>query len=248
MVKISIIVPAYNCSTTIRKCLGTALGQSVEDIEVLVCDDLSTDSTPEILKEISEQDPRVRFFRNAKNFGPGVTRRKLLHEAKGSYYAFLDTDDYWEQDKIRKQLDFMQKYSLDVCFSRYRLIDENGALLGSRNAPNNITYFKMLITNWIPTSSAMLRADLIGSRDMPEMRKRQDYGYWINLFRQNPSLKCMQINETLFTYTRRKDSLSSSKLQNLKANYRMYRDVCKFGISLSTILVCLNIAIRMVRT
>lgn len=248
MAEASIIIPAYNCADTIEKCLKSVLSQSIDDIEILVGDDCSTDATLKILAEFADRDPRIKLFANSENCGAGVTRGKLLREAQGSYYAFLDADDYWERDKIQKQIAFMQEHSLDICFSQYRLIDENGAALGSRKAPNKITYLKMLTTNWIPTSSAMIRADLDGSCDMPTIRKRQDYGYWLNLFRRNPSLKCMQINEILLTYTRRKNSLSSNKLQNLKANYRMFRDVCKFGIGKSALLVCLNIAVRVVRT
>lgn len=245
--KISVIIPVFNSEATIERAVMSVADQSVKDIEILVCDDCSTDNSFDILKALSDDDPRIKLTRNAINRGAGLTRDTLLKQATGEYFAFLDSDDYWLPGKLDAQLNLMNQKALDICFTQYRIVDEAGTILGERSAPTEITFKKMLASNWIPTSAAILRSDLLGARDMPALRRRQDYGYWLHLFSKNLNLRCEQLSDIMVVYLRRKESLSSNKIQNVVFNYKMFREVCGYNRMYVVLLIIINAIIRLRR-
>jgi glycosyltransferase involved in cell wall biosynthesis len=88
----SVIVPAYNAERTVGDAIRSALAQSVDDLEVVVVDDGSTDGTSAVLERFAAADPRVRHLRQA-NAGVAAARNHALEEASGRYASFLDSDD-----------------------------------------------------------------------------------------------------------------------------------------------------------
>ena len=91
--KISVIIPAYNVSNYIEKCIKSILSQPMKDIEIIVVNDGSTDDTLNKLIEIEKQDERVKVF-NQENKGIMETRKSGLKEAVGDYLMFVDSDDW----------------------------------------------------------------------------------------------------------------------------------------------------------
>ena len=87
---VSIIIPAYNASNTIDRCLKSVLNQTLKNIEVIVINDCSKDNTLEILKSYKN----IVLINNEKNLGPAASRNKGLDIAKGKYIGFVDSDDY----------------------------------------------------------------------------------------------------------------------------------------------------------
>lgn len=89
---VSVLIPAYNASSTIPACLESVCKQTLNDIEILVIDDGSTDDTPAVIRAWQEKDTRIRIV-SQMNFGPGPARNRGIAEAKGRYLFFLDADD-----------------------------------------------------------------------------------------------------------------------------------------------------------
>lgn len=92
MAHISIIIPAYNCETTIERCLDSILGQDFKDFEILLVDDGSTDNTPTICDSFAKNDARVKVF-HKKNGGVSSARNIGLKNAEGDFITFVDSDD-----------------------------------------------------------------------------------------------------------------------------------------------------------
>lgn len=82
---------------------------------------------------------------------------------------------------------------------------------------------------------------------MPLIRRRQDYAYWLNLFKMNKNIKCLVVDQVLGGYLRNEGSLSSSRMQNAKSNFTMFRHTMGYGRIQSATLLLLNIAIRLAR-
>jgi len=101
-VKVSVIVPAYNRAHTIRRCLDSALGQTISPHEVIVVDDASTDDTTSVVKSIS--DERLRLITMPLRKGAQAARNVGIKNAKGDYIAFLDSDDEWLPEKLEWQI------------------------------------------------------------------------------------------------------------------------------------------------
>ena len=101
-IKVSIVVPAYNVEKYISECLDTLVNQTLEEIEIIVVNDASTDSTKDIICEYIEKYPnKIIFIDETKNAGLGMTRNKGIDIARGKYIAFVDSDDWVDLDTYR---------------------------------------------------------------------------------------------------------------------------------------------------
>jgi glycosyltransferase involved in cell wall biosynthesis len=134
---VSILVPTYNGERFLKKALRSALEQSHKEIEVLVGDDASTDSTPEILAAVAASDPRVRVIRHDGNLGAFDNPIRLLEAARGEYVKFLMHDDLLMRDCVRDLVRGMESADgVTLAFSRRSFVDEDGrALSGGQPAP-----------------------------------------------------------------------------------------------------------------
>lgn len=107
---VSILIPAYNQENLIEQTVMSALTQSYENLEVVVSDDASTDSTPQILKEIQTNYPeRLKVFLHQTNLGVTKNHTRGLLQCRGDFIAFQDGDDLFLPGKIAKQVAFMQE-------------------------------------------------------------------------------------------------------------------------------------------
>lgn len=113
MPKISVIVPVYNVSQYVDKCLFSIREQSLEDIEIIVINDGSTDNSYDLCKVHANQDSRIKLF-TQKNKGLGETRNVGISMARGEYLSFIDSDDYIEHDYLRDLYDAVKKSDADV--------------------------------------------------------------------------------------------------------------------------------------
>lgn len=244
---ISVILPAYNAEKTITKALTSILRQSYQNLEILIYDDASSDTTKLIIQSIILNEPRAKLFGDIKNMGVGYARNYLLQKTKGDYFAFLDSDDEWGKMKIEQQIKFMMHNDLEICSSYYSIVDEEGKVVGLRTPPTRITYRKMHLANWLPMSMTIVKASLNGSKNMPLLKRRQDYAYWLNIFKHNKNIRCRTLTENLGSYTRRQHSLSSSKRKNLKYNFEVFHCFMGYNKATATFFVLLNILTRITR-
>ena len=108
----SVVIPAYNSGKFIRMTIGSILLQTVQDFEIVVVNDGSTDNTREILD--SERDSRLRVIER-ENGGECVARNQGMREARGKYIAFLDSDDAWLPNHLEQALSFLESH-LDIAW------------------------------------------------------------------------------------------------------------------------------------
>ena len=101
MPKISVIIPVYNVEQYLRQCLDSVVNQTLKDIEIILVDDGSTDSSLSICNEYAQKDSRIKVLKQ-NHKGAGAARNKGLKIAKGKYLSILDSDDYFELDMLQK--------------------------------------------------------------------------------------------------------------------------------------------------
>jgi len=123
-VDISIIVPIYNAEKYLKKCLDSLKHQTKEELEFILINDGSTDSTAEIIKEYIDSDKRIRYFEN-KNQGIGKTRNFGITKATGKYIMFLDSDDYIEEDTCRILFEKAEHSKLDIVICDFYKVYSN---------------------------------------------------------------------------------------------------------------------------
>lgn len=101
---VSVIVPAYNAQDCIEKAIRSVLAQTLVNLEIIVVDDCSTDSTVKVIADLALEDSRVKFFQNPQNGGPGQARNIGIKESKGEWIALLDSDDWYEPARLEKMI------------------------------------------------------------------------------------------------------------------------------------------------
>src|SRR3954452_5658596 len=100
--KVSILLPIYNCAHTLERCLASIRAQTEQDWELIAVDDGSSDGSLELLRGTG--DPRVRVLQHARNRGASAARNTALAAAAGEYVALIDSDDEWLPAKLEAQL------------------------------------------------------------------------------------------------------------------------------------------------
>ena len=228
---VSIITPVYNSSKYVQETIHSIQKQTYKNWELLITDDCSEDNSWEIIREMAKSDSRIKAFRLTENSGAGVARNHSLSHAKGKYIAFCDSDDVWHAEKLEKQLKFLRDQDLAFTFSSYQKMNENGVKGGTIEAPQKVSYDDLLKTCSIGCLTAIYDTEKIGKVYMPEIRKRQDYGLWLKIFKRIGSTKGM--NEVLANYRERPDSVSGNKIDAAKYHFRVLRDVARVPLTKS---------------
>ena len=123
MKDISIIVPIYNAEKYLNKCLDSLINQTKKELEFILINDGSTDTSEEIIKNY--KDNRIKYFKN-KNQGIGKTRNFGISKAQGKYLMFLDSDDYLALDACEKLYDKAEKEKLDIVMNDFIKIFDDG--------------------------------------------------------------------------------------------------------------------------
>ncbi len=135
--KVSIIIPVYNVEAYLEKCLDSAIFQTLQDIEMIVVNDESTDNSLHIIHTYAEKDPRIVVI-DQKNRGLGGARNSGIEVAKGEYLFFLDSDDYIAPDTLETLYHHAQEHQLDLIVFNYTKVDEKGTPLTTTNFGNAI--------------------------------------------------------------------------------------------------------------
>ena len=221
---VSIIVPVHNAAGSLHRALRSVLSQTLTDYELILVDDCSADESIRILRKYCELDERVRLYSTATNSGPGVARNVGLRSAKGRYIAFLDADDFWIGNKLEQQVRCFEDDEVILSHTRVILLNTRGDIVGILGGRKEMHLFDMYVGNRVTMSSAMVRADLIGADEMPEMRNREDYAYWISLLRRNSGY-IAYVPEFLVGYVKMPGSVSSSILRNEIVKITAYVDI-----------------------
>jgi glycosyltransferase involved in cell wall biosynthesis len=185
---VSVVIPVYNGAEYLRTALESALEQSYEPLEIIVVDDGSTDQSPQI---IDSYEGRVLAFRQA-NCGVARARNVGIRAARGDWVAFLDQDDWWLPEKIRKQVDLAQTDpEIGLVHTDVEHFDADSDCYVKRFNPNRSDllidrcYERLLLGNAIFNCTAMVRKtvlDHVGgfNEDMPG-NTVQDYDLWLRV-------------------------------------------------------------------
>lgn len=112
-IKVSIVIPAYNIEKHIEKCLESVINQTLKEIEIIVVDDGSTDSTLEKINKFANTDSRIKVI-SQTNQKQGAARNRGIEIARGEYIGFVDSDDYIDTDYYAKLYNTASKFCADI--------------------------------------------------------------------------------------------------------------------------------------
>lgn len=226
----SVIIPMFNCAETISKAIQSAQNQTYSNLEILAIDDHSSDNTVEIVENLATQDNRIHIIQNKTNLGVSGSRNVGFEHTEGGYIAFLDGDDIWEADKLKKQITLFQDTKCDFCYTSYSYINDSEDIIGSpRIVPETCTYFDLLKENFICCSSVLLRSELTRKHKMTKEFFHEDFIYWLELLKSGcTAVGCGQV---LVKYRVSQKGRSSDKKAAAKNRWQVYRKYCKMNMA-----------------
>ena len=142
---VSIITPCYNSEKYISDTIESVIKQKYKNWEMIIVDDFSSDNSVQIIEKYVKLDSRIILVKLDSNKGAGYARNKAIKKAKGQYYAFLDSDDLWNCDKLSVQIQFMEKNNIAFSYSNYNLIESDN-ILKNRNIlfKDKVNYYDLL--------------------------------------------------------------------------------------------------------
>ena len=233
MPEISVIIPTYNRCERTRSCLESVLGQTFGNFEVMVVDDGSTDSTCDMIA--ASHDARIRYVRQ-DNAGPSAARNRALDLAQGDWVAFLDSDDTWEPEKLRVQMNLVEQTpEVGFVFCDCHWVEGNGARSATRFGrlpglyswpgrregtffvAGESVFLSLLAESPIHTSGTMIRKRLL-QEDRFDRRlvPAEDWEFWLRISRKT---RVAYVDQPLVIIHRHDGNISGAMLTRVRASY-----------------------------
>jgi len=208
---VSVVIPAYNPGDFIDASVGSALSQSLGDLEVIVVNDGSTDDTAECLSSWS--DPRLRVI-TGSHCGLASALNTAIRASRGQYIAFLDADDIWMPGKLARHLRVLESQpDVDVTFSWLSVIDRDGKLtpMPCPRWRGRISFSQLLVDYTIRTMSAVVMRRAAAERAgmfNPDLVRCVDFEFFLRVACLRPNNIC-SVPEVLSLYRRHEKQRTS---------------------------------------
>ena len=244
MCMISVVIPSRNPGKYLQQAVVSAIKQDM-DLEIVIVDDASEDDACERLKAsvlskfgarnlirgnnlwradffVKTKNVRLVIFRSEENIGVAEARNRGVQLAKGKYIAFLDADDLWEENKLKKQLLLMENRRASLCNTARRLIREDGTPTGHvLHTPKKITLSVLEKDNVINCSSVLIRREVLLAHPMKRSDTAEDYLSWLTLARAGYEM--IGLDEPLLLYRVNKGSKGANKLKACTMHFKSLR-------------------------
>ena len=232
---VSIIVTYYKKKKYILKCLKSIFNQSYKNFEVILIFDDNDTNEYEYIKKLKKKFRKIIVYKNKKNLGAGESRNKGIKLSKGTYVAFLDSDDEWHKDKLKKQMKYMIKNSFSASHTSYQIVNESQKFLARRTA-KTLDHAMLLKSCDIGLSSVIMKRNLFNKNiKFANTKTKEDYVLWLN-FTKNGK-KIYGLDKTLLTWRKNENSLSSSTIRKLVDGFLVYHRYQKYNFLKSIYLL-----------
>lgn len=197
---VSVLLPVYNDASYIRSAIDSILTQTVNDFELIVINDGSTDDSLKILQSYS--DPRIRIISFAKNMGRSCARNAALGAAQGKYALWMDGDDISHPQRIEKQVAFLEAHpEIDICGCALQCFHERKDIVRYPHAPKQIRA-GIIWDPTIPNAASCMRLSSIRKAQLryrENQSRAEDYTFWIDAL-LGSNLQAVNISDVLYQW------------------------------------------------
>ena len=178
--KVSVIVPVYNAEKYLERCINSLRSQTIEEIEIILVDDSSSDSSLQICNNAAKEDCRIKVIHKI-NEGAGYARNAALKIATGEYIGFVDSDDFVDKDMFKTLYEKAEKYNSDLVMSGVRFVDGN--MFSEKGECSCKTYFDEDIQFETDEELKELRMGIAGATPKDADDSKYGMSIWKNLFK-----------------------------------------------------------------
>ena len=218
---ISVVVTCYNHENYIEQCLRSIFNQTYRNIELIVLDDGSTDSSSEVIQEVLKESPFVTIFESHENIGVVRTRNKGLNLLNGDYFLFVDSDDFLDDRYVEELYDCANNHQADIVYCDLYNFEKDETYLKAQE----FDLHNLLESNYISNCSLVKKTILKGIYYDEKLsgKKLEDYDFFLNLIINNGAKAVYQPNTKLNYRVFEKDSIS--KRDSVRYHYEIYLEV-----------------------
>jgi glycosyltransferase involved in cell wall biosynthesis len=211
-IKIDIILPVYNSKEFILEALMSVTRQTYKNWKLIIIDDASNDGSVELINNFIKKEDKNKFFfiKNKINKGQAFSRNLALKYCKSSYIAFIDSDDVWQKNKLKKQINFMLKCKYLFTYTDYKSI--KNSKIEEIKTPNFFNYKKFIYNTSIATSTMIINKKILKNISFPNLKLCEDYYFKCQILKLNNAYRCPGVYSF---YRLRKNSLQSNRLKAL---------------------------------
>lgn len=231
---VSVIIPVYNAEKFLANAILSVIGQSYNNLEIIIINDCSADSSFSILKQFQQKDQRIIILENNDNLGISKTLNKGIVSSKGKYIARMDADDVCFKDRIEKQVNFLeQNLNIAICGGSFLKIDEHDKVIGKISYPVNDAELRAELLFYCPFAhpTMMIRKSSLDATGLyNDLAPAEDYELWLQMAEK---FEIANLPQNLIYY--RVHANNSTIVQRNKMNSVLQRIVLlhteKFGFS-----------------
>lgn len=219
---VSVVLPVYNRERYVTTAIDSILGQTFDDLELIVVDDGSSDGTCAALRASADRDPRVRVLRNERNLGIPASRNLGIDAARGEFLAIMDSDDRAHPRRLEMQIAFLRRRPECAAVGSWASwMDEDGRLLGRIRrrplAPDDVRAM-LLFRCSLQNSSSTVRTEIARQfRYREEFDLSEDFDFWVRISAHH---SLANLPEPLVCFRRHLGLTSRTKKERVEACQR----------------------------
>ena len=221
---VSVIIPVYQVEKYLDKCIASVVGQTYQNLQIILIDDGSTDRSPAICDGWKERDPRITVI-HQQNGGLSVARNEGLKIATGEFIGFVDSDDWIEPNMVETLLAAMQETAADIAVGGFEVFTEDSksipyakskstkrSLCSTEEALKRLLLLRGFIRNFV--WNKLYRRTVLSGVAFPEGRLYEDVTWTAQVIGNAKSLVC--VDQIFYYYLHRPDSLSHDDRQFIR--------------------------------
>ena len=210
---ISVVIPVYNVQKYLKNCLDSVVNQTYKNLQIIIIDDGSTDSSGAICDEYAEKDSRIVVI-HQKNQGAGSAKNSGLELIKGDYFSIIDSDDYIELNTYEKMIEYMEKNNVDMvqCLFRKKYMDGsvNVKYLSGETDKQKMSatdFLQGMLNDWKYAVfwNKLFKRELLADVRFPENRKIDDEFFTYKLVCNAKDV--LNVTDIFYNYRIRKTSV-----------------------------------------
>jgi len=221
----SVVIPTYNREELIERVLNSVLKQTFTDFEIIIVDNCSTDKTVSIIQGIQKDHPIINLICNSENLERCISRNIGIHQSKGEYICFLDSDDFWLENHLSELHTKIIKTDKVGLYFTNAYNSDDFETLTDRICPDldNFSVFDYLLTYTFNPSRVAVHHKVLEEFEFdPEIPGLEDFDLWLRIATKFP---IFQLNKRTVVYNSHSESTSSTTLKNSNIEIKLYQTV-----------------------
>ncbi len=225
--KVDIVLPVYNAENFILDTLQSIIKQTYKDWRIIIIDDHSNDSSVELINKFIKKNlnkKKIIFIKNKKNKGQALSRNLALKYCNSEFVAFIDSDDIWQKNKLKKQVNFMLKYNYVFTYSDYKSMKNNK--IKTIKTPNFFNYKNFTKNTSIATSTMIIKKNILKNIFFPDLKLCEDYYFKCLILKSKDAYKCPGVYSF---YRLRNNSLQSDRFRVLLTLWKINKNLNKMN-------------------